>query len=645
MNIYVISLVFTVIISLVSAILVFKRRKIEGAKALFLLMISVSIWSFCYIFEIISKDFSIKLFWYNCEYIGISTIPLFWLIFALKYTDVGKQEKINKKLWFLSIPAVLTITMVWTNKYHGLFIRNIAIADNNLVPVLIKTDGIGYWMHILFSYAFVITGIIILLSTFSKLNWFFSKQGLFLSIGALLPLVGTIFNLFDMNPFYPFDISPSTFAISGIILIWCLLNLKTFYIVPIARDLFFNKINHGILILDNDSRIIDMNKTMLDVLDVDLKSVIGSKLDSSIKDEELRRNLNQYNNNSQELTINKGNDVFYYTINKIPIESKNNIGKGSLIELHNITKRRLIENALIDSKNKLFSLNKILYEINTSKNEQKVVKILIGALKRVFELNMTGFLHPDGKQGNAFSANPKISKIMKEKFVDDKALKKSSSMEKVIAIPILNIGSAVCTYNKDIPISDEDVELCKLLLGYTFEAIKRIELQEILRNQAERDTLTGSYNRRYFDNIIEKEIERSKRHDYQIYFLMVDINRFKEINDKYGHQVGDTVLKETYKVISNQIRKIDTIIRYGGDEFLIIVPNIKKENITGLIERMKNSIKEWSGSTDLTDFEISLSIGMSYFDPKKEEFLNKILYFADMDMYKDKKRIGKAPTV
>ena len=110
-----------------------------------------------------------------------------------------------------------------------------------MVPVIIKTDGIGCWLHILFSYAFVIAGIIILLNSFSKLNWFFSKQGLFLSIGALFPLVGTIFNLFDINLFYPFDISPSTFTISGIILMWCLLNLKTLYIVPIARDLFFNK--------------------------------------------------------------------------------------------------------------------------------------------------------------------------------------------------------------------------------------------------------------------------------------------------------------------------------------------------------------------------------------------------------------------
>jgi len=320
------------------------------------------------------------------------------------------------------------------------------------------------------------------------------------------------------------------------------------------------------------------------------------------------------------------------------------MGKGSLIELHNITKRRVIENALIDSKNKLFSLNKVLYEINTSKNEQKVAKILIDALKRIFKLNMTGFLYPDGKHGETFSTDSKISKIIKEKFIDDKTLKKSSSMGKVIVIPVLDIGSAVCIHDKDVPISDEDVELCKLLLGYTFEAIKRIELQEILRNQAERDNLTGSYNRRYFDKIIEKEIERSKRHGYQIYFLMVDINRFKEINDKYGHQTGDRMLKETYRVISNQVRKIDTIIRYGGDEFLIIVPNIKKENITNLIERIKNSIKEWSDSTDLIDFEINLSIGISYLDPKKEESLDKILYFADMNMYKDKKRISKTST-
>jgi len=120
---------------------------------------------------------------------------------------------------------------------------------------------------------------------------------------------------------------------------------------------------------------------------------------------------------------------------------------------------------------------------------------------------------------------------------------------------------------------------------------------------------------------------------------MIDVNRFKEINDRYGHQQGDEVLKDVYEVIERQVRKIDTIIRYGGDEFLIIVPGISKENIIGLIKRINESVKNWSNKNKLIDFEVNLSIGISSYNTGKGESVEKILYYADMDMYKNKAKL------
>ena len=212
MNIYIISLIVTVIISLICAFLTFKRRNIEGAKSLFLLMISVAVFAFFYILEILSEDLSVKLLWYKIEYFGIAGVPLFWLLFSMKYAYVS-QKIINRIIFFISLPAITTIILVWTNDFHNLYISNISIADNALIPVILKTNEIGFWIHVAFSYVFIIIGVAILLKSISMLNSFFLKQGLILIIGVLLPFMGSAFNIFGNNPFYPFDITPSVCAI------------------------------------------------------------------------------------------------------------------------------------------------------------------------------------------------------------------------------------------------------------------------------------------------------------------------------------------------------------------------------------------------------------------------------------------------
>ncbi len=132
--------------------------------------------------------------------------------------------------------------------------------------------------------------------------------------------------------------------------------------------------------------------------------------------------------------------------------------------------------------------------------------------------------------------------------------------------------------------------MSKLLLGHIAGALKRISLQKSLREQAEKDSLTGVYNRRYFNNFIDREIERSKRYKYFITFIMIDIDRFKEINDRFGHQMGDEVLKGIGHILEAQIRKIDTLVRYGGDEFLIVLPEADDKNINGFISRLKKTV-------------------------------------------------------
>ncbi|HHR86152.1 MAG TPA: GGDEF domain-containing protein, partial [Candidatus Acetothermia bacterium] len=185
--------------------------------------------------------------------------------------------------------------------------------------------------------------------------------------------------------------------------------------------------------------------------------------------------------------------------------------------------------------------------------------------------------------------------------------------------------------------SQQDVHLLEILLGYTAKAIDRISLQEQLRNQAMRDPLTNVYNRRYFNQVIEQEIGRSKRYDHPIGFLMIDVDHFKHINDTYGHQTGDLVLKAVADLLVEQVRDTDLVVRYGGDEFLLVLIETNGE-AEKVMERIQAAVEERDRTNEIVPFSVTLSIGSAHWSPELNQTAEEILAEADRKMYEAKRK-------
>lgn len=152
--------------------------------------------------------------------------------------------------------------------------------------------------------------------------------------------------------------------------------------------------------------------------------------------------------------------------------------------------------------------------------------------------------------------------------------------------------------------TEDDVRPLELLLAHTREAIKRIRLQEQLREQAIRDPLTSAYNRRYFNEVIQNEVARSQRYAHRVAFLMIDITGFKGINDRFGHLMGDRVLRAVADVLRHNVRQCDTVIRYGGDEFLVVLPETKGR-AQAVVDRIRAAVAKRNVEDPLLDFPVN----------------------------------------
>jgi len=185
----------------------------------------------------------------------------------------------------------------------------------------------------------------------------------------------------------------------------------------------------------------------------------------------------------------------------------------------------------------------------------------------------------------------------------------------------------------------ELTESKKLLEKYSTNLEEMVEQRtEILKWLSITDPLTGLYNRRYFIEQIELEFKRSKRYSRDLSLLMLDIDHFKLVNDNYGHQIGDIVLRKISSVIINLLRDSDLAFRYGGEEFMIILPETKSEDAINVAERMKQEIMNTQHNYASIIFTVTASFGIVSIKDMIDKFetIDDIIKKVDDNLYKAK---------
>ena len=210
----------------------------------------------------------------------------------------------------------------------------------------------------------------------------------------------------------------------------------------------------------------------------------------------------------------------------------------------------------------------------------------------------------------------------------------------ILALIITSIAQSL-THQSDWTLGIILAVLCPLLLAtpvyyQVFKLVKKLgETEAELKLLAREDSLTRTYNRRYFTELAEREVERCQNLSQPLALLLLDVDHFKIINDSYSHLVGDQVLVQIGWSIRQIIRDTDLLGRYGGDEFLLLLPNTNRSQALSLAERICTAIARRKFKSDCGLVQITVSIGVANAYASQDSVM-MLLRKADKALYQAK---------
>ena len=209
----------------------------------------------------------------------------------------------------------------------------------------------------------------------------------------------------------------------------------------------------------------------------------------------------------------------------------------------------------------------------------------------------------------------------------------------IICVPLISRGrclGVIELLNSVGSFGEEDLLLLTTLADYTAIAIENAIFFKKVQELTITDDLTKLYNSRFLHSRLEYEVERARRFKYDLSMIFFDLDAFKEINDKHGHLCGSKLLREVAQIITNTIRTVDMACRYGGDEFMVVMPGTPKKNAVVVAEKLRRAISEnLFLKEEGVNAHLTGSFGVSSF-PDDAEDKNDLIHLADNAMYRVK---------
>ncbi len=355
-NTYSITLIICGLITLYMCIRIFRRYEIV-VRWFGFMMLGIAIWALSYGLELSSTSLDQMLFWINVEYLGIAFIPAFWLLFLLKFT--GKDKWLGARYFyaFMALPLT-TLLLVWTNKYHHLHYKSVGIDDSGPFPLLSIETGPWYFVHTIYFYTLLVWGVILLVKKYRKSDQVFRKQNLTILIAVFIPWIANGLYLLGFRPLGHIDSTPFAFIITMLFLSIGLVRFRLLDIIPIAREKVIEAMNEGLIVTDNQDRVVDLNRETRKILAIEEKKIVGKRLELILPGQPELYALIKARSGGQ-LQLKLVNSEVVLEASLTPLFENQHAYSGLIILIRDVTERVEIEKKVRLQSEQLLGMNKL----------------------------------------------------------------------------------------------------------------------------------------------------------------------------------------------------------------------------------------------------------------------------------------------
>jgi signal transduction histidine kinase len=323
-----------------------RQRPAPGAGA-FAVFMALATWlSLASALSMLSYTVEMAYFWFKALFISLAGMPVAWLIFAVQYT---RRQVTLTPLRLLALSAIPLITqgIVWTNESHHWFAQSLGTFQHIGAFVVAdrSTAVLGPWFWIYSVYGYLLIGIAVVFIVRAAIRAFrlYVEQALALLAGAFFPLMTTVINTFDLLPNIKVFLAPLGFAIGGVAFAWAMFHYRLFDIVPVARDVLIDNMSDGMVVLDDQDRVVDLNATFQAIIDTPPHQAIGLPATEVLHAwPSLLEALNGESDTRTEISLN----THSYDLHCSSLTTREGHANGRLVVLHDITARKQAEEAL-----------------------------------------------------------------------------------------------------------------------------------------------------------------------------------------------------------------------------------------------------------------------------------------------------------
>lgn len=336
---YILPLFFSASMLLAVAIRAWHYRKERTNRNFFYFLCSLEIWTVGFAFEILSPTLESKIFWANIQFLGLTTLPIFWLETVMSYTGLGKR--MWKQLPLIPIFLLATNLVIWTNPLHHMF-RGHPQLETTSSPFLILVNDYGPWF-----YAYAAVGYLPFLFSFLLMGRayhsgqrVYRRQIILLFVSVSVPLGMDMLYTFDLSPIPNFNLTTMFFGLSATVIGAGLFRLRLFDLLPIVQDIVIENMADGVLVLDLQDRIVNINPAAREIIQAQVdSSMVGVSIrDATARTPELLKRLQGLNEGRGEIVL-EGDPQKYFDINISLVKNPPAKVIGRVVIFHEMTEQ------------------------------------------------------------------------------------------------------------------------------------------------------------------------------------------------------------------------------------------------------------------------------------------------------------------